>query len=132
MGKAALIVDDSAVMRKIISKTLLDADLGIRTIHEAADGTDALRQLSTQTVDIVICDINMPNMNGLEFLGRLQELDLPKPVPVVMVTTEGTADAIREAAARGASAYVVKPFTPEQLRVRVLSVLNRARAGAVR
>jgi two-component system chemotaxis response regulator CheY len=124
MAKNVLIVDDSAVMRKIIAKALQEADLGAVEIHEAADGVEGLEKLTGNAIDLIICDINMPNMNGIEFLGKMQELKLPKRVPVVMVTTEGTEETIKEAAALGASAYVVKPFTPEQLRLRVLSVLN--------
>jgi len=124
MARNVLIVDDSAVMRKIIAKALQDNTFGPVEIHEASDGVEALKQLSLNAIDLVICDVNMPNMDGLEFLGKMKELQLPKRVPVVMVTTEGTEDKIREAAARGASGYVVKPFTPEQLRLRILSVLN--------
>ena len=113
MGKSVLIVDDSNTMRKIVSRALRQAGIDFDTILEAADGQEALNVLADNKVDVVLSDINMPNMTGLEFLKAKSENDAIKDIPVVMISTETGADIIDEAKSLGAKGAVKKPFTPD-------------------
>jgi two-component system, chemotaxis family, chemotaxis protein CheY len=108
-----LVVDDSSTMRKIISRSLRQAGLAIDDIFEAGDGIEGLSVLSEKSVDLVLSDINMPNMDGLEFIKQVRANG--NNVPIVMITTEGGEDIIKEAISSGASASIKKPFTPDQL-----------------
>ncbi len=113
MGKTVLIVDDSSTMRKIVSRALRQAGIDFSEILEAGDGQEALDALNSNQVDIVLSDINMPNMNGLEFLKAKSEDEGIKDIPVVMISTETGADIIDQAKALGAKGAVKKPFTPD-------------------
>ena len=113
MGKTVLIVDDSNTMRKIVSRALRQAGIDFDEILEAGDGQEALAVLADKQVDIVLSDINMPNMNGLEFLKAKAEDPAIKGIPVVMISTETGADIINEAKSYGAIGAVKKPFTPD-------------------
>lgn len=121
---SALIVDDSSVMRKIVERALRQAGLPIANVFEAASGVEALDLVRGQRVDLILSDINMPNMDGLEFLRQLREQDLAQDVPVVMITTESSEDHVREALAAGAQGYIRKPFTAEQVKERVLPLVG--------
>jgi two-component system chemotaxis response regulator CheY len=123
MSLNVLIVDDSATMRKILRRNLDQAGLEAPTILEAGDGAEALSKILAQPVDLVFCDINMPNMNGIDFLAKLGELDKVKSIPVVMITTEGCDNVIQQAQALGARAFVKKPFTPEQAKETICRIL---------
>jgi len=94
MGKTVLIVDDSNTMRKIVSRALRQAGIDFSTILEAGDGQEALDVLAANDVDVILSDINMPNMNGLEFLKAKAEIPAIKDIPVVMISTETGADII--------------------------------------
>jgi two-component system chemotaxis response regulator CheY len=111
-----LIVDDSAAIRKILQRVLRQAEVPIGTVYEAADGKEALEVLKQQTVGLILSDINMPNMDGLEFLTKVRAEQQWQNLPVVMVSTEGTHAKVLEAVERGASGYVRKPFTAEQIK----------------
>lgn len=113
MGKTVLIVDDSNTMRKIVSRALRQAGIDFDEILEAGDGQEALDVLAGNHVDVVLSDINMPNMTGLEFLKAKSENDAIKDIPVVMISTETGADIIDQAKALGAKGAVKKPFTPD-------------------
>lgn len=113
MGKTVLIVDDSNTMRKIVSRALRQAGIEFDEILEAADGQEALDVLGANSVDVVLSDINMPNMTGLEFLKAKSEDDAIKDIPVVMISTETGADIIDEAKSLGAKGAIKKPFTPD-------------------
>ncbi len=115
MGKTVLIVDDSNTMRKIVSRSLRQAGLDFDDILEAGDGQQALEVLGANQVDLVLSDINMPNMNGIEFLRAKAENDAIKEIPVVMISTETGADIIGEATALGAKGAIKKPFTPDSV-----------------
>jgi len=120
---AALIVDDSTVMRKIVERSLRQAGLESLVVHEAGNGCEGLKVLETQSVDLVLSDINMPSMDGLEFVRQIAARKLAPGVPVVMITTESSEEHVKEAIAAGARGYIRKPFTPEQVKQRVLSLL---------
>ncbi|HWY49636.1 MAG TPA: response regulator [Bryobacteraceae bacterium] len=111
-----LIVDDSAAIRKILQRVLRQAEIPIGTVYEASDGVEALEILKQQTVGLIFSDINMPNMDGLEFLTRVRAKQAWQSLPIVMVSTEGTQAQVLEAVQRGASGYVRKPFTAEQIK----------------
>ncbi len=113
MGKTVLIVDDSNTMRKIVSRALRQAGIDFSTILEAGDGLEALSVLEANKVDVILSDINMPNMTGLEFLKAKSEIAAIKDIPVVMISTETGADIIDQAKSYGAKGAIKKPFTPE-------------------
>lgn len=115
MGKTVLIVDDSNTMRKIVSRSLRQAGLDFDNILEACDGQDALNVLAANKVDVVLSDINMPNMTGLEFLKAKAEDPAIKDIPVIMISTETGADIIDEAKSYGAKGAIKKPFTPDMI-----------------
>jgi two-component system, chemotaxis family, chemotaxis protein CheY len=123
MRGTILIVDDSAMMRKIVLRALTLAGLEFQQVLEAADGSEALEILKMNTVELIMCDINMPVMNGLELLKAMRAQNLAAGVPVVMVTTESSSEHVREAVAVGASGYIRKPFTPEHVKQKVLALL---------
>ena len=123
MGMNILIVDDSSVMRKILERSLRQAvPTGIDEVIEAGDGAEALTKLEGKTVEVVFSDINMPNVNGLDFLRRLKETP-HKDVPVIMVTTEGGEKTVMEAIALGARGFIRKPFTPQQMESTLAKVM---------
>lgn len=124
MDISALIVDDSSVMRKIVERALRQAGLSLRTVFEASCGTEALELLRQNRVDLILSDINMPHMDGLEFLRQLRAQNLAPDVPVVMITTESSEDHVRKAIVAGAQGYIRKPFTPEQVKDRILPLFG--------
>jgi two-component system, chemotaxis family, chemotaxis protein CheY len=119
-----LIVDDSAVMRKIVERALRQAGLELNEVLEASNGAEALAEVQKGSLDIILSDINMPVMDGLEFLRNLATLDAGKGVPVVMITTEGSEARVVEALSVGAKGYIRKPFTPEQVKERVAPLIG--------
>jgi len=108
-----LIVDDSSTMRKIIGRSLRQAGLAVDEIFEAGDGIEGLNALASNKVDLILSDINMPNMDGLEFVKAVRANG--NTVPIVMITTEGGEDIISQAMTSGANDNIKKPFTPDQL-----------------
>jgi two-component system chemotaxis response regulator CheY len=114
-----LVVDDSAAIRKILVRVLAQTDLPIGQIYEAGDGMEALKKLESNSVGLVLADINMPNMDGLQLLNRLQASAQWKDVPVIMITTEGNPAKVLEAVQLGARGYVRKPFTVEQIKEKI-------------
>ena len=119
-----LIVDDSSVMRKIVERALRQAGLESLVVHEAGSGTDGLEVLRSRKVDLILTDINMPSMDGLEFVRQIRAQGLAAGTPIVMITTESSEEHVKQAILAGARGYIRKPFTPEQVRERVLPVLN--------
>ncbi|MDR4505493.1 MAG: response regulator [Candidatus Scalindua sp.] len=111
-----LLVDDSAVMRKIIQRNIKESGLIVNEFVEAGDGAQALEKVSANELDLILCDWNMPTMSGIEFVKTLRSLNLPRKIPVVMVTTEGSDAKKTEAKDSGANDYITKPFTAAQLR----------------
>ena len=120
----ALIVDDSSVMRKIVERSLRQAGLQLGEVKEASNGAEALALLADSPVELIMCDINMPVMDGLEFVRRLKGVPNAKNVPVVMLTTEGGETHVVEALSAGARGYIRKPFTTDQVKEHVLPLLG--------
>jgi two-component system chemotaxis response regulator CheY len=121
----ALIVDDSSVMRKIVERSLRQAGIELDKVVEAGNGAEALTALRKEAVDLILCDINMPVMDGLEFVKSLGTVENAKGVPVVMITTEGSENYVVQALSAGARGYIRKPFTPEQVKEHVLPVIGK-------
>lgn len=93
-------------------------------VFEANNGEEGLERLRSQPVDLILSDVNMPVMSGLEFVRQIQAQKLAPGVPVVMITTESSKDTVMEALAAGAQGYIRKPFTPDQVMERVLPLLG--------
>ncbi|MFP5206012.1 MAG: response regulator [Acidobacteriota bacterium] len=118
-----LIVDDSSVMRKIIERALRQAGIEQLEVHEAASGNEALAFLSEAQVDLILSDINMPSMDGLELLRQLRARQAAPGVPVVMITTESSEQHVMQAIEAGAKGFLRKPFTVDEVKERVLRLL---------
>ena len=116
MALNILVVDDSATVRAVIAKTLRLAEVDVGELHQASNGREALETLGAEWIDLVFSDINMPEMGGVEMIERMQADALLKSIPVVVVSTEGSATRIEELKAKGVRAYIRKPFTPEAVR----------------
>lgn len=121
MKKRILLVDDSSVMRKLVTRAIRQTGLEVDVAAEAANGKEALTVLGAQPIDLVVCDWNMPEMNGLEFIAAARKTH---KTPIVMLTTEGTSDKSQQALAAGADAYLTKPFTQEVLQQKLKLLLN--------
>jgi len=110
-----MIVDDSATMRKIVMRTVRMSGLEFDNIEEAGNGAEAIEKLSSSPVDIVLCDVNMPEMGGLEMVKKVRtELPTCNDTKIIMVSTESSQELIDGVINDGANGYVTKPFTPEK------------------
>ncbi len=109
-----LIVDDSGTMRKIIMRGIRQAGFKVDSFQEAGDGVEGLKVLESNPVDVILSDVNMPNMNGLDFVKNVREKH-GSSIPIIMITTEGSEDVVAQAKANGANGYLKKPFTPEKI-----------------
>lgn len=110
-----LLVDDSETVRAVIAKTLELAGVPLGELFHASNGKEALDILAEQWIDLVFADINMPVMDGLEMIDKMLEDGLLKTIPVVIISTEGSATRIEQLMEKGVSSYIRKPFTPEKL-----------------
>lgn len=118
-----LVVDDFSTMRRIVRNLLKEA--GFAEADEAEDGVVALHKLRNSNFDFVVCDINMPNMNGFQLLAELKQDEKLKHIPVLMVTAEARKEDIVMAAQQGAAGYIVKPFTKATLEDKVNLILTK-------
>jgi two-component system chemotaxis response regulator CheY len=126
MSIKAMIVDDSSVMRKIVERSLRQAGIDLAQVVEAGNGSEALGLLRNQAVDLILCDINMPVMDGLEFVRQAGKTLQGKQPPIVMITTEGSESHVVQALQAGAKGYIRKPFTADQVKEQVAPLLERA------
>jgi two-component system chemotaxis response regulator CheY len=117
-----LFAEDSPTMRRIISNSL--RQVGFTDVIEAENGVDALEKLAGRSVDLVVTDWNMPEMNGAELVTELRSMPLYKDVPILMITTRGMQDDVMKAMQLGVNGYVVKPFTPEILQEKLKSMMK--------
>jgi two-component system, chemotaxis family, chemotaxis protein CheY len=127
MAYRVMIVDDSRSMRAFVRRVMDLSGFEVDSCLNASNGAEALALLNEQPVDIVLTDINMPEMNGEDFVRQMAEREELRSIPVVVVSTDGTQNRIRRLLDLGAKGYVVKPFSPEALRAeleRVLEVEN--------
>ena len=123
MAVDILIVDDSAAIRKILQRVLLQTEIAIGKIVEAGDGVEALARMKENQIGLILSDINMPNMDGLQLLSELKSSAEHKNVPVLMITTEGAQAKVLEAVNLGAIGYVRKPFTADQIKEKLVGLL---------
>ena len=119
-----LIVDDSSVMRRIVERSLRQAGLDVQQVFEASNGAEALTMARQHPLDLILSDINMPLMDGLEFVRQLRSIDAARHVPVIMITTEAGEAHVVQALSSGASGYIRKPFTSEQIKERIIPLLG--------
>jgi two-component system chemotaxis response regulator CheY len=117
-----MIVDDSAAIRKILKRMLDQAGLSLGNVIEAGDGVEALEKLKQQPINLILSDINMPNMDGIQLLTELKSRPDSKHIPVIMITTEGGEAKVMEAVQLGASGYVRKPFTADQIKEKLVGL----------
>jgi two-component system chemotaxis response regulator CheY len=129
MAFNVLIVDDSLSMRSVIKKTIKVSGFKVGEYFEAADGKEALKILADAWVDLVLTDINMPNMNGLELITMMHEDQILRSIPVVMVTTEGSQKSVQKSMEMGAKGYIKKPFQPEDIKRILNSIMGEAEDG---
>jgi two-component system chemotaxis response regulator CheY len=127
MESSVLVVDDSMAIRKILQRALRQTGMSIKAIYEAGDGHEALTQLGKEKVDLILSDINMPGMDGLQLLASLKASAQWRHIPVVMITTEGGAANVGEAVRLGAAGYLRKPFTSDQIKEKLESILDPVR-----
>ena len=112
MAKTILVIDDSASLRQVVKMALTGAGY---SVIEAGDGKAALALLDGRTINMAICDVNMPVMNGIEFVKAAKQLAAYKFMPILMLTTESQEEKKEQGKAAGAKAWMVKPFSPTQL-----------------
>jgi two-component system chemotaxis response regulator CheY len=110
-----LVVDDSAGVRKILQRFLTHSGIPMRNCFEAVDGEDALQQLRSQSINLVLSDINMPKLDGLGLLRAVRAEAALEKIPVVLITTDCTTESVLQALELGASGFIRKPFQPEQI-----------------
>ncbi len=119
-----LVVDDSVTVRRMIGKTLALSGLPVQEVFQASNGREALAILDANWIDLVLTDINMPEMDGMEMVRAMSNDEVLRAVPVVVVSTEGSQTRIQELKDRGVRGYIRKPFTPEAIKGVVEGILG--------
>jgi two-component system chemotaxis response regulator CheY len=112
MSKAALVVDDSTTMQEMVSFTLSKAGFDVT---RASNGKEGITSVQGRTFDLVVTDLNMPEMDGVEFIKKLRTIPAYRFTPILMLTTEGSEERKNQGRAAGASGWLTKPFDPEKL-----------------
>ncbi|MBU0986948.1 MAG: response regulator [Proteobacteria bacterium] len=130
MAFNVLIVDDSSSMRSVIKKTIKVSGFKVGEYLEAADGKEALKVLAGAWVDLVLTDINMPNMNGLELMAEMNKDQMLRSIPVVMITTEGSEAVMQKSMEIGAKGYIKKPFMPQDIKQMLNNIMGEAEDDA--
>jgi two-component system chemotaxis response regulator CheY len=121
MTKTIMTVDDSASVRQMVSFTLKEAGYNV---IEAIDGIDALSKANGQVLNLIVTDMNMPNMDGIELIKNIRANPQHKFIPIIMLTTESQSEKKMEGKSAGATGWIVKPFQPEQLLAVIKKVLG--------
>jgi two-component system chemotaxis response regulator CheY len=124
MGKSLMIVDDSATMRKIVMRTVRMSGLNFDKTEEAGNGAEALEKLQSSPVDVMLCDINMPEMSGKELVEKVRQMSSCDGTKIIMVSTESSDQMIKDLMSIGANGYITKPFTPEKFSQELSPLLN--------
>ena len=119
-NKKILFVEDSPTMRRIIANSL--KKLGIKEATEAENGVDALEKIQKDDFDLILTDWNMPEMNGQELVEHVRKMEKYKTIPILMITTRGMEDDVMTAIKSGVNGYMVKPFTPELLKKKMIEI----------
>ncbi len=129
MSFNVLIVDDSNSMRAVIKKIISISGFKIDRCIEAGNGKEALEALTDNWVDVIVSDINMPEMDGFELLKSLKEDDLLKNIPVILITTESSEKRMQDAFNLGAKGFIKKPFAPEEVKRILYEVIGVSDEG---
>ena len=116
MAYNVLVVDDSSVMRKVIIRTINMSGFDVGEIVQAGNGQEALTELEGNWIDLILADINMPVMSGVELLRRVQENENYRSIPFLVISSDGAEARVQEMIALGARDFLKKPFKPEQLK----------------
>ncbi len=116
MGYKILIVDDSSVTRAVLKKTIQMTGVDVSTVYEASNGNEALQKLNDNEVDLILADLNMPQMNGIEMVEKVFENPKTAETPIIVVSTEASTARIQLLKEKGIKGYIHKPFTPESIR----------------
>lgn len=124
MAYNVLIVDDSSIIRSTIRKVLQISRIEVGEIFEAENGKDALQQIEDHPINIVLADINMPVMNGLEMVDIMAQKGMLDKLPVIIISTERNVTRMAELKAKGVRAYLNKPFTPENIQQVVNNIMG--------
>ncbi len=124
MAYNILIVDDSQTMRSVLVKTLKMTELNLGEIHVAINGKDALEKLREHWVDLVMTDLNMPVMSGMELVDAMSKDGMLSAIPVIVISTDGSAERLQDLKHKGIRDYVRKPFTPEAVTEAISKVLG--------
>ena len=124
MAFQLLIVDDSETMRQVIARIVALSGLDVGTCLHASNGREALDVLRANWVDIVLTDVNMPVMNGEQFIAAMAADEMLRTIPVLVISTDGTRHRVERMMSLGAKGYVTKPFSPGQLRSRLEQLLH--------
>ncbi len=129
MAYNILVVDDSFPMRAVVKKTIKASGFDVGSFFDAGNGKEALEVLRREWLDLVVTDYNMPDMNGLQLLTRMKADEILKTIPVVVITTEGSQQRVKEFMEGGAADYIKKPFTPEEIRNKLGRIMGEAEHG---
>lgn len=121
-----LVADDSETMRAVIKKTVIMSGVPVGEFHEAENGKAALKVLAESWIDVILSDINMPEMGGMELLQEVKKHEDYKRIPLIFITTESSESRIEEAKRLGVSGYIKKPFVPEAIKKILFEVLEKA------
>ncbi len=121
-----LIADDSETMRAVVKKIVIMSGVPIGELHEAENGKEVLNILGETWVDVILTDINMPEMDGMDLLRELSADDVHRNIPVILITTESSLARMEQARDLGAAGYIKKPFLPETIKKILLDVLEKA------
>jgi len=124
MGTNILIVDDSSLTRAIIAKSIRLSGVAVDGLFQAGDGREGLELLRSRPVELVLTDINMPEMDGVELVKRMRSEENLKEIPVVVISSDGSQARAEQLRGLGISAYLRKPFTPEAFREIITSILH--------
>jgi two-component system chemotaxis response regulator CheY len=124
MAYNILIVDDSPIMRQVIKKTVRVSGADIGVVYEANNGKEGLEQAQSNWIDLILTDINMPEMNGVEFIRHLKSDEELSSIPVMVISTEGRDEIVQEAMRLGAVDYITKPFRPEEIGEDIIRILG--------
>lgn len=123
MDFRALVIDDSPVMRQFICRSLSLSGLSFSECAEASNGEEALAVLRERKVDVILCDVNMPRMDGEQLLGRIENDPQLRSIPILVVSSDATAPRVQRMLSLGAQGYLLKPFSPELLRTEIVRIL---------
>ncbi len=129
MAYNILVVDDSSPMRMVIRKTIEISGFSVGEYFDAANGLGALEILENNWVDLVVTDYNMPEMNGLELIEEMKKNELFSAIPIVVITTEGSEQMVKQFIEKGAAGYIQKPFTPEDIREKLNDIIGDTKNG---